>query len=84
MDAPGRQESSHHLGKVLGVCVAAAFGGLLFGFDTSVINGALAGVQSEFGLGAGPVGLVVAVALLGCAVGAWFAGQLADRWGRRR
>lgn len=63
---------------------AAAVGGFLFGFDSSVINGAVDAVQGEFKLGATLTGFSVAVALLGCAVGAWYAGKLADRWGRPR
>ncbi|WP_022884861.1 sugar porter family MFS transporter [Glaciibacter superstes] len=72
-----------HRGKVIGVTLAAALGGLLFGFDTSVINGAVNSIQSTFDLGVGVVGFTVAITLLGCAVGAWFAGQLADAWGRK-
>ncbi|WP_183512803.1 sugar porter family MFS transporter [Paeniglutamicibacter cryotolerans] len=70
-------------GKVYAVTVAAALGGLLFGFDTSVINGAVNSIQSTFALDSSVLGLTVAITLLGCATGAWFAGQLADVWGRR-
>ncbi|SEG89167.1 MFS transporter, sugar porter (SP) family [Thermomonospora echinospora] len=59
-------------------------GGFLFGYDTSVINGTVDALKSEFGLESVAVGFVVASALLGCAVGAWFAGPLADRFGRVR
>ncbi|WP_243064641.1 sugar porter family MFS transporter [Humibacter sp. RRB41] len=72
-----------HRGKVLGITIAAALGGLLFGFDTSVINGAVDSIQHTFDLGSGEVGFTVAITLIGCAVGAWFAGQLADAWGRK-
>lgn len=71
-------------GRVIGVTVAAAIGGLLFGFDTAVINGANDAIKAEFALDPAVLGFVVAVTLLGCAVGAWFAGQLADRWGRKK
>jgi SP family sugar:H+ symporter-like MFS transporter len=71
-------------GKVIGVTIAAALGGLLFGFDTAVINGANEAIRSEFGLDTQVLAFVVAVTLLGCAAGAWFAGQLADRWGRKK
>lgn len=72
-----------HVAKVIGVTVAAAVGGFLFGFDSSVVNGAVDSIGSRFGLGEFFKGFAVAVALLGCAVGAWFAGRLADKWGRK-
>lgn len=70
--------------RAVGLAVAAAVGGFLFGFDSSVINGAVDAVQGEFGLSASLTGIIVAIALLGCAVGAWAGGRLADRWGRTR
>lgn len=70
--------------KVVGVTAAAAVGGFLFGFDSSVINGAVDSVQGHFELGSFFTGFVVAIALLGCAAGAWFAGRLADHWGRKK
>jgi MFS transporter, SP family, sugar:H+ symporter len=79
----GRAESTSNRGKILGVTLSAALGGLLFGFDTSVINGAVNSFKSDFHLGAAAVGITVAITLIGCAVGAWFAGQLADIWGRK-
>jgi SP family sugar:H+ symporter-like MFS transporter len=68
--------------KAAGLAIAAAVGGFLFGFDSSVINGAVDSIGSHFKLTAFVQGFVVAVALLGCAVGAYFAGRLADRFGR--
>ncbi len=70
--------------KVIAVSIGAALGGFLFGFDSSVINGAVDSIQSEFGLTEAMKGFTVASALLGCAVGAWFAGSIANRWGRIR
>ncbi|GAA3724769.1 sugar porter family MFS transporter [Streptomyces tremellae] len=70
-------------GKALGVSIAAAVGGFLFGFDSSVINGAVNSLTGHFHLGSFLSGFVVSIALLGCAVGAWYAGRLADLWGRR-
>ncbi|KQO97845.1 MFS transporter [Leifsonia sp. Leaf264] len=66
----------------MGLAVSAAVGGFLFGFDSSVINGAVDSIQQDFGLNDVITGFVVAVALLGCALGAYIAGTLADRWGR--
>ncbi|MCP2340880.1 sugar porter family MFS transporter [Actinomadura rupiterrae] len=61
---------------------AAALGGFLFGYDSSVINGTVDALKKEFDLNSFWIGFVVSSALLGCAVGAWFAGPLADRIGR--
>ena len=70
--------------RAIGLSVAAAVGGFLFGFDSSVINGAVDSIQSDFALNSVITGFIVAIALLGCAVGAVLAGHLADRWGRLR
>ena len=68
--------------RVVGICIAAALGGFLFGFDTAVINGAVDALTDQFSLGAGLSGFAVSSALLGCVVGAWFAGGLANKLGR--
>lgn len=68
--------------KVIALAIAGAVGGFLFGFDSSVINGAVDAIQTEFALSETLTGFAVACALLGCAVGAYFAGRLADRYGR--
>ena len=68
--------------RVIGITIAAALGGFLFGFDTSVINGAVDALAAEFSLGPALTGFAVSSALLGCALGAWFAGPLANRRGR--
>ncbi|WP_113703385.1 sugar porter family MFS transporter [Nonomuraea lactucae] len=79
-----RHTHHEHLGHVVFITAAAAIGGFLFGYDSSVINGAVVGIQKHFDVGPVQTGFVVAVALLGSAVGAWVAGRLADRWGRTR
>lgn len=71
--------------RIIIVCLCAAVGGFLFGYDTSVINGAvdaIAGTTSGFGLSSGMSGFSVSCALLGCVIGAWFTSQIADRLGR--
>lgn len=68
--------------KAVGLAVAGAVGGFLFGFDSSVVNGAVNAIQKDFALSSGLIGITVAIALLGCAVGAFVAGRLADRLGR--
>lgn len=74
-----------HLAKIISICVIAALGGFLFGYDSSVINGANTALRSYFQVGAGFMqGFMVSIALLGCAVGAFVGGRLADRYGRKR
>lgn len=63
------------------IAAGAAVGGLLFGADTSTMNGAINGVRPDFGLANSLVGFVVAISILGCAVGAFTAGRIAARIG---
>jgi MFS transporter, SP family, sugar:H+ symporter len=77
-------EVGPHLGRTILVSGTAALGGFLFGYDTAVINGAVKAVGTAFHSGAFMLGLAVAIALIGAAIGAWFAGGLADRFGRIR
>jgi SP family sugar:H+ symporter-like MFS transporter len=70
--------------RVIAIAAVAALGGFLFGFDTAVINGAVDAIRGDFGLGAARIGFAVSCALLGSALGAWYAGPIADRWGRVR
>jgi sugar porter (SP) family MFS transporter len=70
------------IGKIALVAASAAMGGFLFGFDTAVINGAVDAIKAWSGAASWLLGFAVAGALLGSAVGAWFAGPLADRYGR--
>ena len=63
-------------------CVAT-IGGFLFGFDSGVINGTVDGLKQTFQSSSAGTGFEVASMLLGCAFGAFFAGRLADLWGRR-
>src|SRR5262245_5842890 len=71
-----------HLSHVVFITAAAAIGGFLFGYDSSVINGAVKGIEGRFDAAGFVTGFVVASALIGSAVGAWFGGGIADRLGR--
>jgi sugar porter (SP) family MFS transporter len=64
------------------IASVAALGGLLFGYDSAVINGAVKSIESHFGIDSLTLGFAVASALLGAAFGAMTAGGLADRIGR--
>ncbi len=77
------KHDSTNLGFVILISITATIGGFLFGFDSGVINGTVGGLQTAFELTAAEVGSSVASMLLGCAAGAFFAGTLADRFGRR-
>lgn len=61
----------------------AAIGGFLFGFDSGVINGTIEGLQQAYHSNSVGSGFNVASMLFGCAIGAFFAGRLSDKWGRR-
>lgn len=65
------------------ICGVATIGGFLFGFDSGVINGTVDGLQVAFNSDSVGTGFSVASMLLGCAAGAFFAGWLADKFGRK-
>jgi MFS transporter, SP family, galactose:H+ symporter len=62
----------------------AALGGLLFGYDTGVISGAIIFITQQFSLSSGMQELVVSAVLIGAVIGAIIGGPLADRAGRRK
>jgi sugar porter (SP) family MFS transporter len=66
------------------VSLVAALGGLLFGYDTAVISGAIGFMETHFRLDAVGKGWAASCTLLGCGLGAGLAGPLSDRWGRQR
>lgn len=61
----------------------AAIGGFLFGYDSAIINGTVEAITNAFHTGSVASGFAVASMLLGCALGAFFAGNLADKFGRK-
>ncbi|MGJ8693455.1 MAG: sugar porter family MFS transporter [Thalassotalea sp.] len=75
-------EQENKLFIILISCVAT-IGGFLFGFDSGVINGTVDGLQQAFNSDSVGTGFNVASMLLGCAIGAFFAGRLADTYGRK-
>lgn len=66
------------------ICIIAALGGFLFGFDTAVISGVVGFVKDEFAMSAAMEGWFVSCALLGCIIGVSFAGKLSDSYGRKK
>ncbi|QRY62627.1 sugar porter family MFS transporter [Gordonia sp. PDNC005] len=78
--ATSDEEGTGH--GVVRIASVAALGGLLFGYETSVINGATKALEEDFAINSGTLGFAVASALLGAAAGALTAGRIADRIGR--
>ncbi|MEU1126472.1 sugar porter family MFS transporter [Streptomyces sp. NPDC005899] len=83
-ESGAREAHPDHLGHVIFITAAAAMGGFLFGYDSSVINGAVEAIRDRYDIGSGTLAQVIAIALIGCAIGAATAGRIADRIGRIR
>lgn len=75
--------TSSHLLRITLLSSVAALGGFLFGYDSGVINGTVGALRQAFNTDAVGSGFNVASMLLGCAAGAFLAGRIADRFGRR-
>ncbi len=84
-DSPGNSGGDSGTNKALigAVVAVATIGGLLFGYDSGAVNGTQAGLRQAFALDDAGLGFTVSCLLLGCAVGAFLAGRLADLIGRR-
>lgn len=68
---------------IIRISIVAALGGLLFGYDTAVISGAIGFLETHFNLSAGMKGWAASSALVGCIFGAAFAGMANDAVGRK-
>ncbi|HEY6899862.1 MAG TPA: sugar porter family MFS transporter, partial [Puia sp.] len=66
------------------ICLTVALGGLLFGFDTAVISGAVGLIKTQYVLDAAHEGWFVSSGLVGCILGVLITGMLSDRIGRRK
>ena len=83
---PHEPPPTYRLGFLWMICLVAAMGGLLFGYDWVVIGGAKPFYEPYFGIAASPFlqGFAMSTALVGCLVGAAASGALTDRFGRKR
>ena len=68
---------------VVVMAIVAATGGLLFGFDTGVISGAIPFLQKDFAIDSGTIEFITTAGLVGAIFGAFFGGNITDRFGRR-
>jgi MFS transporter, SP family, arabinose:H+ symporter len=73
-----------NLRYLLTISLVTALGGLLFGFDISVISGTIPFLQDFFELNEAMKGWVVSSALIGCIIGASYSGRLGDYFGRKK
>jgi len=64
--------------------MVAAVGGLLFGYDTAVVAGAIGFIEKAYSLSPTMKGWIASCALIGCVIGAMFAGALSDKVGRKK
>jgi MFS transporter, SP family, arabinose:H+ symporter len=85
MPTPPQKSDLYHLGFLWRICLVAAMGGLLFGYDWVVIGGAKPFYEPYFGIADNPFlqGLAMSTALFGCLAGAAVSGVLSDRYGRK-
>jgi len=77
------KRSEFNLGYLLKLSFISALGGLLFGYDISVISGAIPFITDYFDLNEWWKGFIVSSVYIGCMIGASLAGQLSDRYGRK-
>jgi sugar porter (SP) family MFS transporter len=84
LQAPAAPAVRTNMAYLVPVCLVATLGGLLFGYDTGVISGAIEFLTSKFGLDVVMKGWASGCVLIGCAVGVVFAGLFSDLFGRRK
>ncbi|TDQ59465.1 SP family xylose:H+ symportor-like MFS transporter [Mesocricetibacter intestinalis] len=79
-----KKARKHNLAYIIRICAVASLGGLLFGYDTSVISGAIDALKSYFQLSPAETGWAVSNVVIGCVIGSIFSGEIARRIGRKK
>ena len=80
LESPGGAQTAY----LWFICLVAATGGLLFGYDAVVVSGTNSQVETQFEFTAAQLGFYVSCVLWGCAVGSFLAGLIADILGRKK
>ncbi|MCV3263891.1 MFS transporter [Vibrio harveyi] len=84
MEATSKVEArKHNIAYIVRICCIAALGGILLGYDTAVISGAIGPIRDYFGLSPAQTGWAVSSVVLGSIIGAVSAGWAALKYGRR-
>ncbi|HEC8348947.1 TPA: sugar porter family MFS transporter [Providencia rettgeri] len=77
-------DTSYNIRYIFVICAVAALGGLLLGYDTAVISGAISPIATYFDLSSIGVGWAVSNVAIGCIIGAFLSGKIADKYGRKK
>ena len=79
-----KQEKKQNMTLVIVIAAVASTGGLLFGFDTGVISGALPFLKESWSLTSGQQEWITTAALIGAVLGALSSGRITDVFGRKK
>ncbi|WP_373099504.1 MULTISPECIES: sugar porter family MFS transporter [Pasteurellaceae] len=84
MQAHNNATKRHNLAYIMRISAVASLGGLLFGYDTSVISGAIESLKIFFNLSPLETGWAVSNVVIGCVFGALISGEVARKFGRKK